>query len=306
MLRRAIGASLALTLTCTASLALAQQHGGGYTHAGSAAAKGNPGEDPVIARVDGAEIRRSELAIAAESLPAQYRQVPMQMLYTPLLNQLVDRKLIAAQAEREKLGDNAEVQRRLAVQRERVLQEAFLARELSEKVTEDRLRQHYDKTMKDSPRDEEVRARHILVDEEAKAKKLSADAKGGADFGALAKANSKDPGGANGGDLGFFKRDQMVPEFATAAFAMKVGEISSPVKTQFGWHVIKVEERRAAKAPSFEETAEEMKEQLAEEVIGQMLAGLRSKAKVETFNLDGTPLPAQGAPGQPVLVPQQK
>ena len=303
MLRRVIGVSLALTVSFGAS-ALAQH--GGYTHASSAAAQGKPGEDPVVARVDGVEIRRSELVIAMESLPPQYRQMPMQMLYTPLLNQLVDRKLIAAQAEKEKLGDNAEVQRRLAVQRERVLQEAFLARELSDKVTEDRLRKHYDKTMKDSPRDEEVRARHILVESEADAKKLSAEAKGGADFGTLAKANSKDPGAANGGDLGFFKRDQMVPEFATAAFAMKVGEISSPVKTAYGWHVIKVEERRAAKAPSFEESVDEMKEQVAEEVVGEMLAGLRSKAKVETFNFDGTPLPAQPAPNQPVLAPQQK
>jgi peptidyl-prolyl cis-trans isomerase C len=300
---RILAGVAALALTCAAALA---QHGS-YTHAGSAAAGGKPGEDPVLARVGEVEIRRSELMIAAENLPQQYRQIPLQMLYAPLLNQLIDRKLISMEADKAKLGDDPEVQRRLVLQRERVLQEAYLARELKGKVTDERLRAQYDKTVKDGGSEAEVRARHILVDNEADAKKLSAEAKAGGDFAAMAKAKSKDPGAANGGDLGYFKRDQMVPEFATAAFALKPGEISSPVKSPYGWHVIKIEDRRQAPPPSFEASVEELREQVAEEVVSEMLAGLRSKAKVETFGLDGTPQPLETMkPEAPTLAPQQR
>jgi peptidyl-prolyl cis-trans isomerase C len=302
MVRLASGAALALALIGTPVLA---QHGG-YTHAASPAA-GKTGEDPVVAKVDGVEIRRSELIIAAEGLPQQYRQIPMQMLYAPLLNQLIDRKLIAIEADKAKLADDPEIQKRLAVQRERVLQEAFLARELKTKVTDARLKAQYKKTSKDGDRETEVRARHILVDNEAEAKKLSTEAKAGGDFAAMAKAKSKDPGAANGGDLGYFKREQMVPEFATAAFALKPGEISSPVKSPYGWHVIKIEDRRQAAPPSFEASVDELREQVAEEVVTEMLAGLRSKAKVETFTLEGTPTQLETLrPEAPTLVPQQR
>lgn len=303
MFRIAAGAALALALIVSPALG---QHGG-YTHAASPAAGATPGDDPVLARIDGAEIRRSDLAIAAESLPPQYRQIPMQMLYAPLLNQLIDRKLLAQEADKAKIADQPEVQKRLATQRERVLQEAFLAREIKDKITEQRLRAQYDKTVKDGAREDEVKASHILVESEADAKKLSADAKAGADFAALAKAKSKDPGAANGGDLGYFKRESMVPEFATAAFALKVGEISSPVKSPYGWHVIKVVDRRQAPPPSFEASAEELKEQVAEEVVGELLAGLRGKAKVETFALDGTPQKLEPLrPEPPTMAPQKK
>jgi len=302
MPRIVAGAALALVLIVSPALA---QHGG-YTHAASPAATPATGEDPVVAKIDGVEIRRSDMVIAAESLPQQYRQIPLQMLYVPLLNQLIDRKLIAIEANKSKLEEQPEVQRRLAIQRERVLQEAFLAREIGAKVTEARLRAQYDKTVKDSPREEEVKASHILVDSEAEAKKLSTDAKGGADFAALAKAKSKDPGAANGGDLGYFKREAMVPEFATAAFALKVGEISTPVKSPYGWHVIKVVDRRQAAAPSFEASAEELREQVAEEVVGEMLAGLRAKAKVETFALDGSPQKLEQMRPEPAAPAPQK
>ena len=298
MFRIVAGGALASVLAVTPMLAdrpaAAQAHGG-YTHTGSPLAMTAGGEDPVVARVDGSEIRRSDLAIATESLPPQYRQMPMQMLYQPLLNQMIDRRLIANEADKAKLADDPAVKQRLAYQRERVLQEAYLSRELKARVTDERLKALYAKSQ-GGEREIEVHARHILVPDEAEAKKIAAEAKAGGDFAAMAKAKSKDPGAANGGDLGFFKRDQMVPEFATAAFALKPGEISSPVKSPYGWHVIKVEERRQAPPPSFEESAEELREQAAEEVLGEMLAGLRAKARVETFNLEGKAEPLKPEP----------
>lgn len=297
MSRISSGAVLALALAFASGPVMAQQHGT-YTHAASPAATATPsGEDPVVARVDGSEIRRSDLTIAAETLPQQYRQVPMQMLFAPLLNQLIDRRLIAIAAEQDKLADEPAVKQRLASQRERILQEVYLSRQLKDKITDERLHAEYDRTVKNGGGEVEVKASHILVENEAEAKQLATEAKGGADFAALAKSKSKDPGAANGGDLGYFKRDQMVPEFAAAAFALKVGEISSPVKSPYGWHVIKVVDRRQAPAPSFEDSAEELKDQLAEQVVSEMLAGLRSKAKLETFGLDGKP--AELAPLRP-------
>jgi len=148
---------------------------------------------------------------------------------------------------------------------------------------------------------EEVHARHILVANEDAAKKIIADLKKGGDFAALAKQHSTDPGAQNGGDLGFFKKDDMVPAFAEAAFALKPGEISAtPVKTQFGYHVIKVEERRAAPPPSFEEAKEELRQRVIQEAVSKVSDAALAGAKVERMNLDGTaPRPTDGAQPPP-------
>jgi len=151
----------------------------------------------------------------------------------------------------------------------------------------------YDQDLAGKPGQEEVNARHILVDSEAEAKAIIGQIKAGGDFAALAKQHSKDPGGAQGGDLGFFKKDEMVPEFATAAFALKPGQVSpDPVHTQFGRHVILVVERRQAEPPSFEQARDELRQKMIQEGVQKVVAKARASASVEKFNLDGSPMRA--------------
>ncbi|MCW5751452.1 MAG: peptidylprolyl isomerase [Alphaproteobacteria bacterium] len=259
-----------------------------------------PAEDPVVARVNGSEILRSEVLAAIEALPQQYRQLPMPVLYNGMLTQLIDRKLLSQAAVQAKLREDAEVKRRMVQAEERVLQEVFVTREVEKGLTDAKIKSRYDQLVKEQPPQEEIRARHILVDDEAKANRLVAELKKGTDFAKLAKDNSSGPSAASGGDLGFFTKEQMVPEFSEAAFALKAGSYTEkPVKTQFGWHVIKVEERRTAPPPAIEEMRDDIRRELAQEMIGEMVGGLRSKAKIERFDETGKPQPAPEAqPGK--------
>src|SRR5436305_4950527 len=132
--------------------------------------------------------------------------------------------------------------------------------------------------------EQEVHARHILVETEDQAKKVTEDLKKGADFAELAKKESKDPGASDGGDLGFFTKEQMVPEFSTVAFALEPGKISDPVKTQFGWHIIKVEEKRTRKAPDFEQVKPQIETYVVRKAQADYVAKLREAAKVERMD----------------------
>lgn len=238
--------------------------------------------DAVVARVDGSEIRRSDIAAAIELLPQQYRQLPPEMLFNGVLAQIIDRRLMAQAAEKEQLADSAEVKHRLAALREHVLQDAWVSRAVEKGVSEASLRARHAEQVKALPVKEEVKARHVLVQSEADARAATEEIRKGADFAEVAKKRSAGPSAANGGDLGWFARDQMVPEFAEAAFALKPGEITAaPVKSQFGWHVIKVEDRRAAPPPSFEERREALQQEAAQEVVAALTAELRAKAKIE-------------------------
>ncbi len=250
--------------------------------------------DPVVARVNGAEVRRSDVMLAIENLPQQYRQLPPEMLFGGVVSQIIDRKLVAQAAEKGKLGEDPVVKQRVASIRERVLQEAYLSREIDKEMTENNLRSRYEKQVKNAPGREEVHARHVLVQNEADAKAVIEDLRKGGDFAEVAKKRSSGPSAANGGDLGYFTREQMVPEFAEAAFAMKTGEVSAaPVKTQFGWHVIKVEDRRTAPPPSFEDSINDLRQEMAQELIQARMEALRKDAKIERFGPDGKPLPAE-------------
>ena len=257
--------------------------------AGPASAQ-QPAADPVVASVNDTQIRMSDVAALVETLPDQYRQLPMQMLFEPLLNQLIDYKIVGMAGAADKLTDDAEVKRRIAQYIERVVYQTYVDRKVGDIVTEKAVRERFAQMQKDSPAREEVRARHILTETEAQANQVLADLKRGADFAALAKAKSIDPGGqAQGGDLGYFTREQMVPEFSGAAFAMKVGETSGkPVKSQFGWHVIKVEDKRSTSGPAFEEQKDEIAGELRREATGLLLEVMRQSARIERFNPDGT------------------
>lgn len=255
----------------------------------------NPaGADPVVARVNGAEIRRSEVIQVMENLPEQYRSLPPVYLFDLVLTQMVDRKLVVAEADKAKLGDDAMVKKRVEEARERAVQELFISREVEKGLTEDKLRERYKKMIAENTAEEEIRARHILVQDENEAKALIAELKKGKDFAELAKSKSSGPSANSGGDLGFFKKEDMVPEFTEAAFALKPGAYTeTPVKSQFGWHVIKLEERRKAPPPEFEASKDELRQQVARESINEIVTKLRSGAKVEQFDMDGNPRPEQ-------------
>jgi peptidyl-prolyl cis-trans isomerase C len=253
-----------------------------------------PADDPVVARVNGHELHRSDVAQAQRSLPEQWQRRPLPEIYPMLLDQLVSGMLISEAGRQDKLADDPDVKRRIANLEDRVIQEVYITRAVEAATTDARLHEQYDKFVKEQPASEEVSARHILVASEDEAKAIIVDLGKGADFAAIAKEKSTDPAKDNGGDLGFFTRDSMVPEFAEAAFKLGKGEYTkTPVHTQFGWHVILLEDRRVPPPPSFEDSKPELTKELAHEVIIAKVKALKGGAKVETFALDGSPMPAK-------------
>ena len=264
-----------------------------------AAAATPAAKDPVVATVNGQQIRLSELEVAQQSLPQQYRSMPLQAVFPALLDRIIDSKLVVQDGKKTKLTDDASFKKRLAFVEEQVLQDYWIQREIAKKVTAEKLRQRYEERLKSMPAEEEVHARHILVATEDEAKALIAEIKKGVAFDKLAKEKSTDKAsGAEGGDLGWFKKSDMVKEFADAAFDLKKGQMSeTPVKTQFGYHVIQVEDRRKAPPPAYEELADQLREELAREVVTAQLDLMRAGAKIEKFNIDGSK--AEAAPAKP-------
>jgi peptidyl-prolyl cis-trans isomerase C len=261
--------------------------------------------DPVVARVNGKELHRSDVEAAQKSMGPQVQQMPLETIYPMLLDQMVNGMLVTDAGRKEKLDQDPEVKQRLARLEDRLVQEAYIKKVVEKETSEDKLKERYQQYLKDNPPKEEVSARHILVEKEDQAKAIIKELDKGADFAKLAKEKSTDPAAAQGGDLGFFSREEMVPEFSDAAFKLKKGEYTKePVKSQFGWHVIKVEDRRTSAPPSFEDAREELQTALAREIISDTVGKLRKDAKVETFAIDGSPTPAQAA--APPAAPAKK
>ncbi|MBL8832543.1 MAG: peptidylprolyl isomerase [Rhodospirillales bacterium] len=249
------------------------------------------GEDPVVARVEGVAIRRSDILNFQRSLPPQLQTMPVEALFEPIVERLISQKLIAAQGRKDNLQNDPEVKARMLQFEERVMQETVLNRMLEKRMTDAALRERYAAFQKDNPGREEIRARHILVANEQAAQGIIAELGRGGDFAKIAGDRSIDPAGKqSGGDLGFFGKDDMVPEFWNAASGLKAGETSkAPVKSQFGWHVIRVEERRAV-TESFEELREKLASDMSQELMGAYVEDLVKKANVERFGLDGKPV----------------
>lgn len=249
-------------------------------------------KDPVVATVNGTEIHASALANYQRSLPPQMAaQVP----YEALLDSLINNQLIYEQAKKDGADKDAEVKQALKQLEQQVVIKSWMGKKLKAEVTDDAVKKGYDTFLAGFKPADEVRARHILTETEDQAKAVIAELKKGADFTETAKAKSKDPSAKqNGGDLGYFSKEEMVPQFAEAAFAMKPGELSeNPVKSQFGWHVIKVEDRRLASPPSFEQAKPVLRERIAEETAEKLVTDIRAKAKVKRFDPEGKPLPEE-------------
>jgi len=254
-------------------------------------------KDPVLAKVNGVEIHQSDVNLAEEELAPSLAQMDPAAKQENVLAFLIDMKIVAKAAEDKKIADQADFKKKLDFARNRLLMDNLLAAEGKAALTDEAMKKVYDDAAKQISGEQEVHARHILVQTEDEAKAIKAELDKGADFAKLAKEKSKDPGASDGGDLGFFTKEQMVPEFSKVAFSLEPGKISDPVKTQFGWHIIKVEEKRNRKPPTFEQVKPQIEQYVTRKAQSEYVAKLRETAKVE--RMDKPAAPAVPAPTTP-------
>lgn len=235
----------------------------------------------VIATVNGEDVTLGELIALRSELPEQYQSIPDNVLYDGLLEQITNQILLRQAAERTGLAEEPAVLRGLAFQRTSFLAELYVRQRLNERITPETLEAEYKSRYVDGAAVTQYKASHILVPDEADAKEIAELARGeGADFAELAKERSKGPSAPAGGDLGWFEDGQMVPEFQAAAFALKPGEVSDPVQTQFGWHVILLEETRDRPAPALDSVREELIGEMSREVTEAVVAALLENSEV--------------------------
>lgn len=285
------------TLSALATLVLVLAVSGPVFAQQDSGAAAAPDEDPVVARVNGSEIRRSDVATAYSRLPAQYKQVPINVIFPQIVQQLVDGELLAVAGRAEDLQNSDEVKEQMAEFEKVAIQQAYMNRLIAEGISEDELRKNYDETIANTEGPLEVRSSHILVDNEQEGADIIKALDGGADFAELARERSTGPSASRGGDLGFNVRSALVEPFADAAFALEPGTVGpEPVQTEFGWHVIKVVDKRRQPAPSFEESRAQIEQRLTRDLIAAHMAALRADSEVELFNIDGTPI--EDAPKQ--------
>ena len=240
--------------------------------------------DQVVARANGVDIRASDLAYAEEEIGGNMPNLPPQQKRDYLITYLADVIVLSQTAEQQKLGERPDVKHRLVFDHNRLLMEALLQDAGRSALTEEAEHKVYDEAVKQMPTEEEVHARHILVPTEDEAKAVLADLKKGADFAAVAKEKSKDPAAAEGGDLGYFTKDQMVPEFSAVAFKLGKGELSDPVKTQFGWHIIKVEDKRTKPVPEFDKVKDQVETYVVRKAQADYIHKLQEGAKIERLD----------------------
>ncbi|NIY75697.1 peptidylprolyl isomerase [Thalassospira sp. HF15] len=240
-----------------------------------------PAEDPVLATVNGEEILESEVRATQQGLPQQYRQLPFEMLKADLLTREINQRLLMNAGSEAGLADDAEVKEQIAALERRLIAETYLDRALNDAITDEAIQAKYDEFVATNEPEPQVHARHILLESEEDAKAVIAELDDGADFVELAKEKSTGPSGPNGGDLGFFNRADMVAPFAEAAFAMDAGTYSSePVQTQFGWHVIKVEEKKEGTQPSLDEVRQQLVAEISRDAFTALVEELRADADI--------------------------
>ncbi len=236
----------------------------------------------VLATVGKNKVTMSDAALTFSTLPEQMRGQPDEKMLEAITEQLVSEYALMDKALEAGLDESREVKARLDAARRATLAESYITTELAKRVTDDALKEAYAKMTAEFPSEEEVRARHILVEKEDDAKAITKSLRAGdEDFAKVAAEKSTGPSGASGGDLGYFKKGDMVAPFAEAAFSMKAGDISDPVQTRFGWHVIKVEDRRMSQPPAFEELEPQLRQQLTQSTAQAIIAEVKDAAKVE-------------------------
>ena len=239
-------------------------------------------KDPVIAKINGVEVTQSDLSLALDNLDPQLARLPDEQKKLAALSTVIDAKVIAGKARDEKIDETPDFKTRLEFILDRELHNAYFKKHVVDAITDDEVKARYDAEVAKLPPVEEVRARHILVKTEDEAKTVIKELSEGKDFAELAKAKSTDPNKSDGGDLGYFKKGMMVPEFEQAAFAMNKGDVSKePVKTQFGFHVIKVEDKRNAPPPEFDQVKDQVKQIVMRDKYMELLKATKAGAKIE-------------------------
>ena len=243
--------------------------------------------DPVVGSVEGHLLYLSELGRAAQTLPEALRNMPFETLYPVLLDRMIDHQAVVMMARRKGLEDNPQVKRDIQAAIERILEGALLSEEAAPKITEQAIQARYNRQYVNRP-----------------ARKVIDDLQKGADFATLAKLVSKDPDASKGGDIGFFRREQVWPGFADVAFALQPGQVSpNPIRNEFGWHVIKVEERRLVAPPSYSDVHDTLRQEIIGQAVQQTIDQARAQMVIHKFNLDGSEMQAGAQLGsQPTQV----
>ena len=238
-------------------------------------------ENIAVGSVNGNPLYLNEVMQLTEQLPEEYRRQPLESYYPNLVAEVINTHLAAKAAIADNLQNNELVKDAIRIATDRILAEAYFATEMRQIVTEDEIKAAYDRFVADQDSREEISARHILVDDEQAARDLIEKLKDGADFAELAKEFSTGPSGPKGGDLGYFGRGQMVPDFETAAFDLEIGTFSAdPVQTQFGWHVIKLDDKRTSPAPTLDEMRQQIGTSLSQQALARLIEELRSDATI--------------------------
>jgi peptidyl-prolyl cis-trans isomerase C len=251
---------------------------------GTPAAAQDASADAVVATVDGREITESDLAVGAQSFVSELSQIPQQNRRQALIDALIDIELLARAAEAEGVDEDPIVKQRLSLVRDRALRAEYLRSKVFEAVTDEMIQQRFDEEMQSFEPADEISASHILLATEEEAQAVIDELDAGGDFAAIAGEKSLDPGSnGNGGSLGFFQRGQMVGQFEDAAFALaEVGDYTEePVKSNFGWHVIRLDDRRAAPPPTLAQEQARIAEDLAREMFTAEIDKVRAAATIE-------------------------
>jgi peptidyl-prolyl cis-trans isomerase C len=256
--------------------------------------------DPVVATIDGRDLHLSDLGESLRQLPPSLQTVPFETLYPALLDGLVEHAALEQKARRLHLDDDPDVRRRMNAAAGRVLEQALLEQIQKEKVTENAVRALYGETYGSKTTVDQVRVRLILLGSEDEAAKAMARLQAGENFATVARDVSRDPSSAQGGDLGFLRREQLQRDLADVAFSLHVGEITPrPVRTNVGWCIIKAEERASVPPPSFEAVHDELRRLLTFRTNKEAAVAARAAASVREFNLNGTPVTSESTRSPP-------
>lgn len=247
--------------------------------------------NPVVAKVGDKEITRVDVFNFIQALPPQTRQMPVEQLFPLAVDQIVNSEVINSKVKGVNLDSDPAVKKEMEIAKKQIVRQVFMEKEAEKAITDDLLKTAYEDYKKNFPQVEEVKARHILVKDEKLAQDLLKQIKDGGDFAVLAKANSIDNTKENGGELNYFAKQEVVPEFAEAAFAAKPGElVQKPVKSEFGYHIIEVMDKRQRQPASFEQAKPFIAAQLRGQVLNAIVQKWRQEAKVETFDVNGDPV----------------
>jgi peptidyl-prolyl cis-trans isomerase C len=247
--------------------------------------------NPTVAVVDGEEVKRSDVFTFISQLPPQLQQMPIEQLFPMALDRVVDNKVAMKKSAGANLGEDPEVTKLYEEAKQQIIRNVYIDRQVTAKINQKALLKKYEELLDQLGEVDEVKARHILLDSEEKAKEAVKKLDGGADFVTVTKEMWPAAEQQNGGELGYFAKGDMVPEFAEAAFALGKDQYTKdPVKTQFGWHVIKVEDKRKRPQPEFEAVKPQLEVQLRQEILANLLKDWAKDSKVKKFDINGDPV----------------